>query len=126
MGFHPMPALLTCGPTLLAGAALVRVSREYKIGATGVTAVVAVCGAFLIAAYAAYVYIYYMLKPSPNLPPWKDPMTLDLGMLFLLAPVGLVFPFWAAKTGASKWVVVPLLAALLVLGVVGLLEAGSV
>jgi hypothetical protein len=110
----------------LAALVLVRAVWEYQSGAAKGTATLAVFGAFLIAAYSAYIFIYYTLKPSPELPPWKDPMTLDLAMLLLLAPVGLIFSFWAAMTGASKWVVIPLLSALLVLGVVGCLEAVSV
>jgi hypothetical protein len=81
----------------------------------------------LIAVYAAYTFVHYTLKPplgSP--PPWQDPETLDLAMLFFLAPVGLIFTVIAGKRGASKWVVGPLVVALLILFVVGLLEGASV
>jgi hypothetical protein len=80
----------------------------------------------LITAYAAYIFLRYTVKPSPYLPPWKDPETLDLALLFFLAPIGLVATVIAGLRGASRWVVVPLVAALLVLFLVGLLEAASV
>ena len=66
------------------------------------------------------------MKPSPYLPPWKDPETLDLALLFLLAPLGIVSTVVAGLRGASKWVVVPLVVALVVLFLVGLLEGVSV
>lgn len=80
----------------------------------------------MITVYAAYIFVYYTMKPSPDLPPWKDPETLDLALLFLLAPIGLVSTVIAGVRGVSKWTVVPLVAALLVLFFVGLLEGASV
>ena len=82
--------------------------------------------AWLITAYAAYIFLRYTVKPSPFLPPWKDPETLDLGMLFLLAPIGLVSTGIAGMRGASRWIVIPLVVALFVLFFVGVLEGISV
>ena len=75
---------------------------------------------------AAFIYIHYTLNPPPNLPPWKDPETLDLGLLFLLGPAGFILALNAGQRGASRWVVVPLLAASSVLFLLGLLEGASV
>jgi hypothetical protein len=84
-------------------------------------------GVELITVYAAYTFVHYTLKPAPNSPPpWQDPETLDLAMLFFLAPVGFIFAVIAGQRGASKWVVAPLIAALLILFAVGLLEGISV
>jgi hypothetical protein len=124
--FHLVPVLLTCSPTLISGLALGRVLWEYKSGRAKPSAVVAVCGALLIAASAAFIYIYYERKPPSHLPPWKDPETLDLALFGLFAPLGLVTAFVAAVRGASKWVVLPLLVALSILTLVGFMEALSV
>jgi hypothetical protein len=126
MDFHLVPVLLTCSPTLISGLALGRVLWEYKSGRAKPSAVIAVCGALLIAASAAFIYIYYELKPPSHLPPWKDPETLDLGSFGLFAPLGLITAFVAAVRGASKWVVLPVLVALSILTLVGFTEAMSV
>lgn len=83
-------------------------------------------GVWLISVYAAYIFVRYTVNPSPDLPPWKDPETLDLGLLFLLAPVGFVFTAIAGSRGASRVVVALLFVALLILFVVGILEGISV
>jgi hypothetical protein len=121
-----VPVLLTCSPTLISGLALGRALWEYKSGRAKPSAVIAVCGALLIAASAAFIYIYYELKPPSHLPPWKDPETLDLGSFGLFAPLGLITAFVAAVRGASKWVVLPVLVALSILTLVGFMEAMSV
>jgi hypothetical protein len=126
MDSHLVPVLLTCTPTLISGLALGRVLWEYKSGKARPSAVLAVCGALLIAASAAFIYIYYELKPPSHLPPWKDPQTLGLGCFALFAPLGLVTAFVAAVRGASKWVVLPVLVALSILTIVGFMEAMSV
>ncbi|GGA60767.1 hypothetical protein GCM10011507_10380 [Edaphobacter acidisoli] len=80
----------------------------------------------VVSGYAAYTFLYYSLKPPLNLPPWKDPETLDLGLLFLLGPIGIILTVIAAARGASKSVVVPLIVASAILFLVGLLEGMSV
>jgi hypothetical protein len=121
-----VPLLLTCGPAVLSTFALLKSLRDYKRGEIRTIPLGMIFGAWLITAYAAYIFVLYTVRPSPNLPPWKDPETLDLGLLFLLAPLGFVFTILARLRGASKWVVVPLAVGLLVLFVVGLLEGASV
>ena len=121
-----VPLLLTCGPFLFATFALARTITSYRGGRLRPLPLWSVGVAWLVTVYGAYVFLYYTLKPSPELPPWKDPETLDLGLLFLLAPVGLVATVVAGLRGASRWAVISLVAALLVLFFVGLLEGASV
>ena len=47
-------------------------------------------------------------------------------MLFLLAPIGLVATVVAGTRGASKWTILSLVAAMLVLLFVGIIEGNSV
>jgi hypothetical protein len=121
-----VPLVLTCGPALLSTFALVRTLKDYRGGRIGPFPACAVVGAWLVTAYAAYVFLRYTVKPSPDLPPWKDPETLELGLLFLLAPLGLISTIAAGVRGSSRWVVVPLVVAMLVLFLVGVLEGASV
>jgi hypothetical protein len=103
-----------------------RTVKEYKRGDVRKLALGAVVGAWLITAYAGYIFLRYSVRPSPDLPPWKDPETLGLALLFLLAPIGFVSTIIAGLRGASRRVVIPLVAALLILFFVGLLEGASV
>jgi hypothetical protein len=121
-----VPLLLTTGPAALSTFALVRTLKDYWGGRLRPLPAWAVGGAWVITAYAASVFLYYAVNPSPDLPPWKDPETLDLGLLFLLAPIGGVATVVAGVRGASRWVVIPLVAAMLILFLVGLLEGASV
>ena len=121
-----VPLFLTMGPAVLSTFALARTLRDHRKGQLRSLPLLAVWGAWLIAAYAAYTFFHYTLKPSPNLPPWKDPETLDLGLLFLLAPIGVVLTVVVGVRGASRWVVIPLGAAMLILSLVGVLEVASV
>ena len=121
-----VPFILTCGPAGLSTFALVRTWKEYKGNQLGTFPLYAVGAAWLVTAYAACIFLRYTLKPLTFLPPWKDPETLDLAMLFFLAPIGFVFAVLAGLRGASKWVVVSLVVALLILFLVGFLEAASV
>ena len=121
-----VPLLLVCGPAALSTFALVRVLNEYRSGQLRAFPLWLVGGAWLISAYAALIFLRYTVKPSPYLPPWKDPETLDLALLFLLAPLGLIAGVIAGLRGASRWVVIPLVAALVVLSLVGFLEVASV
>jgi hypothetical protein len=121
-----VPLLLTCGPAVLSTFSVVKTMQDYRGGHVRASPLWAIGGAWLVAVYAAAVFLYYTVRPSPNLPPWKDPETLDLALLFVLAPVGLIAGALAAFRGASRWAVIPLVAALLVLFFVGLLEGASV
>ena len=121
-----VPFLLTCGPFVFSTFALARGLRAYKTGQLRAFPLWMAGTAWLITAYAAYTFVRYTLAPAPNLPPWKDPQTLNLALLFLLAPIGVVATVISGVRGATRWVVLPLLAAMLVLFFVGVLESSSV
>ncbi len=58
------------------------------------------------AALACGTFLYYELRPSPHFtPPWQDPEILQLGLLFLLAPIAMILGVVAGLWGAPKWVV---------------------
>jgi hypothetical protein len=121
-----LPLLIICGPAVASTIALLRAVKEYRSGKLRAFPLCAVVAAWLITAYAPYVFLRYGVKSSSYLPPWKDPETLYLAMLFVLAPVGLGATAIAGLRGASRWVILPLVASLLVLFLVGCLESASV
>lgn len=121
-----VPWLLTCGPLALTILAWVTLYRRRRQGWPKRVPMAALCITSANAAYAAFIYLYYSLKPGPDLPPWKDPETLDLAMLFLTAPIGIVVTITAAFLGAPEWLTAVLLLALLTLSLVGVMEGISV
>ncbi len=122
-----VPALLTCGPALLATAALWETASRRRQHVTRAASVWTVGAVWLITIYAAYIFLRYTLFPPPGSPPpWKDPETLDLAMLFFLAPIGMGVTIAAGKFGASRRSVLALIASLLVLLAVGCMEGMSV
>jgi hypothetical protein len=122
-----VPALLTCGPALFATAALWETTLRRKEQLSGAASVWTVGSVWLITVYAAYVFIRYTLfPPAGSPPPWTDPETLDLAMLFLLAPIGMAAAIAAGKSGASRRTVIALIASLFVLFAVGCMEGMSV
>jgi len=80
------------------------------------------------AAFAAGTFLYYQLRPVPSwLPPWQDPQILTLGLLFLLAPIGIILGGVAGVLfGAPKWLICVVEIASLPLFVVGFMAAGTV
>jgi hypothetical protein len=41
--------------------------------------------------YSNWIAKQYQQRPSPTfLPPWEEPQILTLGLLFLLAPIGMI------------------------------------
>jgi hypothetical protein len=55
------------------------------------------------AALAASTFLYYELRPPSHfLPPWQDPEILQLGLLFLLAPIGMILGVIAGVRGAPN------------------------
>ncbi len=126
MGFALVPLLFTCCPLFLASSACLSLVRRHKTERPRLSAILATRIVFAIAGYAAFVFLRYSLKSLPYLPPWKDPQTLSLALLFFTAPVGFELTMVAAAQGASKWIVLQLIAASALLFLVGLLECISV
>ncbi len=79
------------------------------------------------AIYALSLYVHFSLHPTPSsLPPWKDPETLDFGLLFLSAPLGIVAGIVAGLRGAQKWLIAMLMLASVSLFLLGLLASAAV
>jgi hypothetical protein len=78
------------------------------------------------AAFAAWNFLYYHLRPTPELPPWKDPQVLNFGLLFLTVPIGVIFGVISERRGNPRWLVGLMLAASLPLFVVGVLACMAV
>ncbi|HEY4358776.1 MAG TPA: hypothetical protein VGN16_23715 [Acidobacteriaceae bacterium] len=121
-----VPLLLTCSPFVLASWSCASLFRQRRSGRRQAFTLWAVGAVMLFAGYSACVFHYYSLKPTAYLPPWEDPETLYLALLFLLGPLGFVLTVIAGVRGASKWTVIPLLAASMILFLAGVLEGISV
>jgi hypothetical protein len=79
------------------------------------------------AMFAAGTYVYYSRYPtSPSLPPWKDPQILNFGLLFLLAPIGMIVGGVAATRGTEKWLIWVLEVASIPLLVLGFFASAAV
>lgn len=97
--------LFTCGPFALTLAGWIRLCwtgqwpRPVGLAALGTSAATA--------AYATWICLYYTLRPpNPSLPPWRDPQILDFGLLFLLAPIGMILGLiTAGKRAGPGWLI---------------------
>jgi len=118
-----IPYLLTCGPFVLALAAWTKLSWARKW--PGPIALIALGIVSANAALATGAFLYYEFRPSP-LPPWQNPQILTLGLLWLLAPVGMIAGFVAAVRGAPKWLICIVEIASVPLLVVGLMAGIAV
>lgn len=123
----PIGYLLTCGPIVLTVPAWVKLywarMQQWPRALTIITLAVVTANAGL----AAGTYLFFESRPpSGFLPPWRDPETLQLGMLFLFAPVGMILGAVAGARGAPKWLVWIVEIASLPLLVVGFFAAESV
>jgi hypothetical protein len=125
MALPIVPLLLTCAPLVLARFAGWRLWREKQSRPLGGFTIWAVCIVIANAVYAAFTFLSYSLWPS-NLPPWNDPGTLHLALLFLTAPFGIIVCVLAALRGAAMRLIGALLIASLILSFVGLMECISV
>ena len=76
-------------------------------------------------ALAAGTFLYYELRPPSHLPPWQDTEILQLGLLFLLAPVGMILGVVAGIQGAPKWLICIVEIASVPLFVVGLMAGAE-
>jgi hypothetical protein len=79
------------------------------------------------ATLAAAAFLYYEFRPPSHfLPPWQDPEILQLGLLFLLAPIGMILGVVAGVRGAPKWLICIVEIASVPLLVVGLMAGAAV
>jgi hypothetical protein len=121
-----IPFLFTCTPLLLTLAAWTKLYRARQQQWPRVVALVALSIVTANAAFAAGTFLYYSFRPSPTLPPWQDSQILQLALLFLLAPIGMIVGFVAAARGTPKWLIWIVEGASVPLLVVGFLACGSV
>jgi hypothetical protein len=125
MSLPIVPLLLTCGPLVLALFAGWKFWKEKQSRPLNGFTIWAVGIVIANASYAAFTFLRYFLWPS-NLPPWEDPGTLHLALLFLTAPLGIIICVVAALRGATLRLIGILLIASLILSCVGLMEGISV
>ena len=118
--------ILTCGPLLLTLVAWMRLywtPRDQRHA----LALLALGIASANSALACGTFLYYELRrPSHFLPPWQDPEILQLGFLFLLAPMGMILGVVAGVRGAPKWLIGIVELASLPLFVVGIMAGSAV
>jgi hypothetical protein len=121
-----IPLILTCGPLVLTVAAWAILVWNRRPRWPRPVQLVALSIVSANAVYAAVTFLYYTFRPSPDLPPWKDPETLALALLFLTAPVGIIASIVAAVRAGPKWLIAVLITASVVLTLVGMMEGVSV
>jgi|SRR5580700_2346123 hypothetical protein len=119
--------MLTCGPLVLTLAAWTKLYRGRQRQWPDAFALLALSIVSANTVFAAGTFLYYQFKPTPTfLPPWKDPQILTLGLLFLLAPIGMILGIVAGVHGAPKWLICTMEIASLPLLVVGIMAGSAV
>lgn len=119
--------LLTCGPLVLILIAWVKLYWERHRQPPHGLALVALGMASANAALAATTFLYYESRPPSHfLPPWQDPEILQLGLLFLLAPIGMILGVVAGVRGGPKWLTVVVEIASVPLLIVGFMAGVTV
>lgn len=118
--------MLTCGPLVLTLIAWAKVYWKRQRQPLHALALVALGMASANATLAATTFLYYESRPPSQLPPWQDPEILQLGLLFLLAPIGMILGVVAGVCGAPKWLIVVVEIASVPLLVVGFMAGVTV
>jgi hypothetical protein len=122
-----IPYILTCCPLLLILAAWMKLYWGRQRQWPNALALLALGIVSANAALAATTFLYYELKPPSHfLPPWQDPQILTLGLLFLLAPIGMILGIVAGVHGAPKWLICIMEIASVPLLVVGIMAGSAV
>ncbi len=75
---------------------------------------------------ASAEYLYFALRPYRFVPGWEDPQVLTLGLLFLLAPIGMACGFAAVGRGTPAWLICVIEIASLPLFLVGVMAGFAV
>src|SRR5579864_3015471 len=118
--------ILTCSPLVLIFAAWVKVFWAREWNWRNAFALIALSIVTANAIYGAGTFLYYESGPTSHLPPWNDPEILDLGLLSLLAHVGMILGGVAAFMGAPKWLICIVEIASLPLLIVGIMAGSAV
>jgi hypothetical protein len=116
--------LLTCGPFVLTLYAWIKVRQERQ--RPRAVALMALGIVTANAALAAGTFLRYQFRSSVRPPPWENPQVLTFGMLFLLAPIGMIVGLVAALRGCPKWLICIVEIASVPLLMVGFLAVGAV
>jgi hypothetical protein len=119
--------ILTCGPFLLVVIAWTKLYWSRQQQRPAAPALLALSIVSANASLAASTFLYFQFRASPPWrPPWEDPQILTLGLLLLLAPVGMVVGAVAGARGGPKWLICIVEIASVPLLVVGLMASGAV
>ena len=78
------------------------------------------------ATFASVEYLYFVLRPYRFVPGWEDPQVLSIGLLFFLAPIGMVSGFVAAGRGTPAWLICIMEAASVPLFLMGVMAGSAV
>jgi hypothetical protein len=119
--------MLTCGPLVLTLAAWTKLYWVRQRQWPDAFALLAFAIVSANTVFAAGTFLYYQFRPTPTfLPPWRDPQILTLGLLLLLAPIGMILGVVAGAHGAPKWLIWVIEIASLPLLVVGFMAGVAV
>jgi hypothetical protein len=119
--------ILTCGPLAITLYGWTRLRSAETRQAFGAISYWALGVSTFNSIFAAFTFIYYRLKPPASpLPPWHDPLTLNLALLFLLAPVAIILGIVAAVKAQPGWLIYVVEIASVPLFWIGLLACSSV
>ena len=121
-----MLCFLTCGPLFLTLAAWAKLLWRPGKRPCAI-ALIALGVVSANAAFTAGSFVYYHFRPpSPLLPPWQDPEILNFGILFLLAPIGMILGVVAANRDEPKWLILMVETASIPMLLVGLFAGMAV
>jgi len=119
--------MLTCGPLVLTLAAWTRLYWARQRQWPNAFALLALGIVSANTVFAAGTFLHYQFRPSLTfLPPWQDPQILTLGLLGLLAPIGMILGVVAGVHGAPKWLICIMEIASVPLFVVGIMAGSAV
>ncbi len=91
-----------CGPAILMSAAGIWLLRTRQW--PGASGWVAAGVSTMNAAFGLSLYLRSYFHPTPsNVPPWKDSLVLDTGLLGLLAPIAIILGFVAIRQRKAPW-----------------------
>ena len=121
------PYILTCGPLALTFTAWAKLYCSRQRQWPDAFALLAFGIVSANTVLSAGTFLYYQFRPSSTfLPPWEDPEILTLGLLVLLAPIGMILGAVASAHGAPKWLVCTMEIASVPLFVVGIMAGSAV
>ncbi len=113
--------VFSCGPLAITVAAWIRFlmsKRDKTVHSPGFISLMMVSANTTFAAYLAIRYTIYPVDSAA--PPWENGEQMGFAGLFFLAPIGMIVTAIGGFRGVSKWLVLLLELASLLLVVIGL------